>query len=202
MPFCSRCSQQLPEGSRFCAHCGSSAIPAPDEKDESQPAASAAGITRQPQQRSSTISFWKILGAVALVLIVGAFLRGMFGEMNVVDSQSQNGDAETSQAAPVPVAHPAPRKPHVVFETSGSGMKSTQRFTVPDEWALVWSYDCSNFGQSGNFMVDAKGSESGLQPIANELGPRGHDISYLHSGGSIYLEVNSECDWRVRVLTQ
>jgi hypothetical protein len=33
----------------------------------------------------------------------------------------------------------------------------------------------------------------------NELGASGSDTEYYHSGGTFYLEVNSECSWTVQV---
>lgn len=37
---------------------------------------------------------------------------------------------------------------------------------------------------------------------ANQLSNSGHDINYEHSGGSVYLEINSECAWHVRAISE
>jgi len=41
-----------------------------------------------------------------------------------------------------------------VLDVRGSGIKTTQNFTVGSQWDLVWSYDCSSFGSKGNFIVN------------------------------------------------
>jgi hypothetical protein len=94
---------------------------------------------------------------------------------------------------------PAPR-PQILLDVEGSGIKTTQRFQAPDEWAIAWSFDCSNSGGSGNFIVSVDGDIS--DTAANQLASSGHDVSYEHSGGNVYLEINSECDWHVRAVSQ
>src|SRR5580700_10716532 len=119
MPFCPRCLQPLHESARFCSQCGSSAIPTVDDaRGESESAITPEEVAQSPRHQSSTISFWKVLGAVVLALIFLAFLRGMIGNMTS-NSQPQGGDSDTAQGTPAPVAPAPARKPHVVFETSG-----------------------------------------------------------------------------------
>ena len=81
------------------------------------------------------------------------------------------------------------------LSTSGSGSHSTQTFTVPANWKLAWSYDFSAFGSSGNFMVDVQGA---LVQGVNELGSGGSGTESYHSGGTVWLEINSECSWQVK----
>ena len=81
------------------------------------------------------------------------------------------------------------------LSASGSGAHSTQAFTVPTNWNLAWSYDCSAFGSSGNFVVDVQGaSVLGV----NELGRGGSGTESYHSGGTVWLEIDSECSWQVK----
>jgi hypothetical protein len=81
------------------------------------------------------------------------------------------------------------------LSTSDSGSHSTQTFTVPPNWKLAWSYDCSAFGSSGNFMVDVQGAS--VQGV-NELGSGGSGTESYHSGGTVWLEINSECSWQLK----
>ena len=84
----------------------------------------------------------------------------------------------------------------------GSGTKSTQTFTVGNSWQMNWSYDCSNFGDQGNFQVfiyTSDGSMSFDNAPVNEEGMSGSDTEYYHAGGSYYIEVNSECNWKITV---
>jgi hypothetical protein len=102
-------------------------------------------------------------------------------------------------ATPAPVVAPAPQ---VLLNVSGSGTKSTQSFTAGGDWTLNYSYDCSNFDDRGNFQVyiyNSDGSMSDENTGVNELGAGGTDTEYYHSGGSYYLEVNSECTWKITV---
>ena len=106
-------------------------------------------------------------------------------------------------AGPPPAASAsASAKPHhlaVIARFSGSGIENTRRFTIGGNgnWKLKWSYDCASFGK-GNFAV----LENGLGTVdVNELGLRGHGTTRGYGdAGQHYLQVNSECTWKMRVL--
>lgn|ERR1700674_1077500 len=89
----------------------------------------------------------------------------------------------------------------VLLDVQGTGIKSTQKFTAGGDWDLNWSYDCSNFGQNGNFQIYIYGKDSSdLKGIgANELGAKGSDVSHQHDTGTFYLQMNSACAWHVTV---
>ena len=112
---------------------------------------------------------------------------------------SATSDSSTSAAAPTPTAAPTTR-----FSLSGSGTKNTTDFTVPDEWTLDYTYDCSNAGGQGNFQVFAYNSDGSLDPngpTVNELGAKGDSSTAAHNdAGSKYLTINSECSWTVKVV--
>ncbi len=113
---------------------------------------------------------------------------------------SSGASAPTSRGTPTSSSTaPTPRKAVVLLDVQGSGTKSTQSFTVPNEWALAWAYNCSDFGQQGNFAVDVyRGGQLSISDLGvNELGMKGNDIEYYHHGGTIYLEVSSECNWHI-----
>lgn len=90
----------------------------------------------------------------------------------------------------------------LLLSLTGSGTKSTQTFSVPQEWSLAWTYDCSSFGQTGNFIVSVYNSDGTPSDVSgvNQLGRSGSDTEYFHQGGNLYLVVNSECRWIIRVL--
>jgi hypothetical protein len=107
-----------------------------------------------------------------------------------------------TQHTPTPTPAPTPAQPQTVLDISGSGSKSTQTFTVNSSWQMKWSYDCSSFGDQGNFQVyvyTSDGSLSFENAGVNQLGNGGSDTEYYHTGGSYYLEVNSECNWHLTV---
>jgi hypothetical protein len=94
---------------------------------------------------------------------------------------------------------PSPATPRTLLSQQGSGTASTQSFSAPTNWDLMWSYDCSSFGSSGNFEVDVQGD---LGPLGvDQLGTSGSGTEYYHQGGSYYLEVDSECSWQVTART-
>jgi hypothetical protein len=111
----------------------------------------------------------------------------------------------TSPPETAPPTAPPTRPPVAqVFHQDGSGIATTQTFSVNDTWDLAWSYDCSGFGGEGNFIVDvynADGSPDFNNAGVNQLGPGGNGVEHFHSGGSKYLEMNSECNWSVTVTT-
>lgn len=135
-----------------------------------------------------------LAAAGSAVLLMGA------SSCDTTTTPSSSGGAATTQAtsAPAAAATAAPA-PKTLFTLSGSGIKNTADFTVPSEWVLNWTYDCSNFGSTGNFGVyeyNADGTTAGL--LANELGKGAPGSSNQHNdAGSKYLTINSECKWTV-----
>ena len=83
-------------------------------------------------------------------------------------------------------------------------MQTTTQFHTPSTWHLNWHYDCSSFGNSGNFIVDVKnadGSTDFTASAVNQLGAGGDGTQhYFGDDGTHYLDVNSECAWTVTAL--
>jgi hypothetical protein len=95
-----------------------------------------------------------------------------------------------------------PKKPAVIASFSGSGIENTARFTVTGDWTLKWSYDCSGFGDTGNFIVDEDGGGDFSGANVNELGPGGHGETHVYNdSGRHYLSMNSECSWTAKVVS-
>jgi len=96
---------------------------------------------------------------------------------------------------------PAPVRSLVLWAGSGQGAMSGPKFTVPVQatsWTENWSYDCTNFGLSGNFITFITGygasvgtSDSG----ANQLGASGSGVNHYYDTGTFSIEIDSECDW-------
>jgi len=95
-----------------------------------------------------------------------------------------------------------PQRPKAtLLDIKGSGSKTTESFTASGDWDLTYTYDCTGFGDRGNFIVavrNADGSISENQGI-NELGKSGSDTEHYHSPGIMFLQVNSTCDWLITV---
>jgi hypothetical protein len=126
--------------------------------------------------------------------------------LKVLESTSSDAQATSPQSVKktvttsVPAPAPAPHQAVVLLQLKGSGTKSTQTFTAPSNWTLDYTYDCSSFSSGrGNFQVYIFNVDGSMSPASgvNQLGSTGSDTEYYHQGGSLYLEVNSECSWTV-----
>ncbi len=78
--------------------------------------------------------------------------------------------------------------------TSGN----TPSFSQSGPWTLSWTYDCSNFGNPGNFIVNVNNSSAGDQGV-NEAGNGGSGTDYYYDSGTFSFAVDSECDWTLTV---
>jgi hypothetical protein len=108
--------------------------------------------------------------------------------------------AESSAA---PSSSPPSLAGKTVATFSGSGIENTAKFTVTDTWKLSYSFDCSSFGTTGNFIVSEDGGGDLSGASVNELGPGKSGSTYAYGdAGTHYLEINSECSWNVRVIDE
>jgi hypothetical protein len=141
-----------------------------------------------------------ILGLAATLVLCGI----------VVIAAGPGGDASgdiavataTTAATPPAKVAAAPHVAKTALAVHGKGIKKTALFAVPAEWTLAYSYDCAAFGYAGNFAVtEYKATGSMVDVLVNELGDKGSDTSAQHAdAGQRYLEVNSECDWSMKVV--
>ena len=135
--------------------------------------------------------FWRNAGIGCAGLIV------LFIIIGIAAGSGSHSNTPTS-SSPATTAAPAAAK--VLLDKTGSGINQTPKFTTSGDWEIDWSYDCSNFGSNGNFVITVYSGDGTLHGIAaNQLGAKGSDVSNQHQGGTYYLEMNSECDWHVIV---
>lgn len=144
--------------------------------------------------------WWFWVGAVVVLFVVIGVSGGSSTSTKSVPAPTETGSTVAAPAQPAPAQ--AAAVPQVLLNISGSGSKSTAKFTAASDWDLNWSYDCSNFGSQGNFQVfvyNGDGSMSFSNSGVNQLGKSGADVEHYHSGGTFYLTVNSECSWKIQV---
>jgi len=80
-----------------------------------------------------------------------------------------------------------------VLDQQGNGIGNTRKFRVPSEWRITYGFwGC----QIPGFDVYVKG---GPDDVMSTGGTTGHGVQYEHSGGTVYLTVNSACSWHVTV---
>jgi hypothetical protein len=111
-------------------------------------------------------------------------------------------------AVPPPPPPPPPPKPVVLVSMSGNGIQNSAPVNVTQSTLTVtYSYDCSSFGGSGNFIADFISGDPNAgnyddQQIANQLGSGGSVTTTIYPQnvpGQYHLEVNSECSWSVTI---
>lgn len=190
---CQSCGGPVPSGAAFCPACGSALN-------------TAVGFQQPRQQVSPQPIVMNRSGPGCLAWIGGCAVLVVIGFVGLVIIGAALGGHDTVSRISNG-AHPA--QPHHVagavtlLNVRGSGTKTTETFTVGDEWDLLWSYNCSGFaGGSGNFIVDIqrKGGGFGTPVGVNQLGSGGDSTEHYHDGGTYYLEINSECSWAVKVV--
>lgn len=145
-----------------------------------------------------------MVGAVVAIGVIGAIAGGGKKD-NSADSKPAAATtapaATTSAASKAPAAAAKPKaapKPVTVLSESGNGVKTTAKFTVHGDWDLKYTYDCASFGMQGNFAVMTGGDLPDV--LVNEIGKKGGDVTHQHDGGTLYLSVNSECAWTLKVI--
>jgi len=119
---------------------------------------------------------------------------------DVLTDQVQNGFQSANLSSSSSSLTPSGSASHVVFKDSGSGLHTTEKFTVAGEWDLSWYYDCSGYGSEGNFAIlGYVDGENTPNVLVNQIGMSDKSVEHLHEGGRMYLQINSECSWQISV---
>jgi len=145
-----------------------------------------------------------VLGSIGAFIVFVAVVGAALGGGNS-PAPAPGAAGTTTAPAAAPATQAAAPKPaaRTVAKFSGSGQENTPQFTVTATWKLEWSYDCSAFGTTGNFIIDEDGGGDLSGVNVNELGNGKSGTTYAYGdGGTHYLSVNSECDWHVRVIDE
>lgn len=159
------------------------------------------------KRRGLKIVLGVVGGIIAIGVIAGIASGGnkTDGTADTADKASTTAPAATgTTAAPkakaTAPAQPKPAaKPVTVLSESGHGIKTTAKFTVHGDWDLHYTYSCASFGMKGNFAVMGQGGDF-PDVMVNELGMKGADTTHQHDGGTLYLDINSECSWTIKVV--
>jgi hypothetical protein len=155
-----------------------------------------------PKKRRTWV--WVLLAVGITLIIFGAI--GSHGSSQTSTANTVPATSNTQSNVPTQVATQAPTRAPVwttIKSYKGSGIKKTSIFTVPDDWKILWTCNPASFlnGQY-NVQVYVYGSDGTLQDVAiNELCQHGttNRETEEHTGGDIYLEINSEADWTVKI---
>lgn len=163
---------------------------------------------RPPKKHTGCKIFGSIIGGLIILIVIISVATSGGGDGTAdppASAQTSTGtDSGSSSKAPAPKtsshkkAAPPKAKTVTLIKASGSAIKNTDPFEAPDEWTLKYSFDCSNFGTSGNFQVYVYDGGDLVDVSVNELKDSGKDSTRVYDGGHLHLQINSECDWTVK----
>jgi len=158
-----------------------------------------------PQQRRKSRKGWAgigCLGLFGLVVLVAALASHSPSSSAPPAALPAIPTVAVSQAAAPASSAAAKAVAKTVATFSGSGTQSTAPFTVSANWAVAYSFDCSNFGYKGNFIIMEDGSFSGAMDV-NVLDIKKSGTSYAYGdAGTHYLKVTTECAWTIKVVDE
>jgi hypothetical protein len=136
-----------------------------------------------------------------LALLVAAAVAALI--VLVVVMVDRSGDHTSTVSPAVSTSSsgrtaPDPRL-RTVLDQSGKGITNTRAFTVTaEEWAVDYTYRCPpDIGLFSITLYQRNGDPADV--LANRSDQAGSARSYGHGAGTYYLDVNTTCDWRVRV---
>jgi hypothetical protein len=172
-------------------------------------AAKARAKALRPWYKKKRFIFLGLI--VLLIIILVATTSGSktpSAKATTATTVAPSTPAKAKTVAPTtPPPTAAPAAPVVLWQQSGSGQASGQQFTVPASvkgWNEVWTYNCSAFGSSGNFITTITGFGGAANTTdsgANELGTGGSGTNHYYDTGTFTIGVNSECSWTDEAVT-
>jgi len=163
----------------------------------------------QPQKPKKSFNHKVGIGcgvaAVLLVLIIGIAIASQGGSSPNTNTNSNTNSNANTQATSQPTSQPttAPQVWTTTQTFTGSGIKKTAVFTAPSDWKILWSCDPNSFqGFQFNLIVTVNDQNAIPVDVAvNEICKPGNTSGETeeHQGGQVYLDVNSEGSWTLKV---
>lgn len=143
----------------------------------------------QPQSRRKV---WMVAIALVVLGIVGVILA--MSHHAKKPTKTSSNTTSTSSSTSTDGAR-------VLLDMSSSGIKQTQAFTTTGNWAVAYTFDCTNFGYKGNFQIDVFNTDGtdNIDDGANDLAMKGGSTDHFSDPGEHYLSIHSECNWHITV---
>ncbi len=151
-----------------------------------------------------------IVGIVALVVLaacIGALMLITNASKSQNTGTASNTQSSSQASSSQPTSAPTSPSKATTWTTThtykGSGIKKTEVFTVGDDWKILWSCDPTSFyGGQYNVVVNVYSPDGTLQDVAiNDMCKQGNTSGSTeeHSGGQVYLEIDSEGSWTIQI---
>jgi hypothetical protein len=142
-------------------------------------------------------------GAIAAIVV-------LIGIISAVSSGGKSSSTTTSSSTDNSLSsanHSASSQPQTWQTThtyNGNGEKKTETITVGNDWKIQWSCTPSSFiGNTYNVIVSVYNSDGTPADYAaiNTMCKDGNTSGETeeHTGGNVYLDVNSEGDWSITI---
>ena len=224
--FWPSCGTRNVDGSAFCNKCGNSlTTQVAQSLDATKPPPPPASTPRESTShgpgdvnrangdvKTSTAKtkarrppykinrLWLLL-IIAIIIIIVVAHNTKKSNPNSATQTTVAGNTSSATTTTAPVTYSLVT---VMPDRQGSGQSSLPAFNIPSDarsWFLLWAYNCSGFGSSGNFIVnvDGLGNTQTTDAGVNELGMSGKNVENYYDTGRFQLVVNSECNWAVNV---
>jgi hypothetical protein len=143
---------------------------------------------------------WSVLlaGVIGLAAIVG--LVGWRGFQQVASPSTTTPATTVAPTTTTPTSSTSTSKPDkVLWEAEGSDVQRSPGFQAPAAWRIEWEFDCTDFGEAGNFKITGGGAFERVDIQAYK--PEGRGRNRFTQSGYGHLLVESVCErWKVTVL--
>jgi hypothetical protein len=159
-------------------------------------------MQQQPPKKKPSklaIGCGSLVALVVFIVIISAATSSGGKSSSTSASPSTDNTSSSSNTS-------APSKPQTWQTThtyTGSGIKKTETITVADDWKIQWSCTPSSFmGNQYNVIITVYGSDGSIKDVAiNDMCKNSNTSGETeeHSGGNVYLDVNSEGQWSITV---
>jgi hypothetical protein len=158
-------------------------------------------MQQQPPKKKPSklaIGCGSLVALVVFIVIISAATSGGKSGSTSTSSGADNTSNTTNSSAPS-----KPQTWQTTHTYSGSGIKKTETITVADDWKIQWSCTPSSFmGNQYNVIITVYGSDGSMKDVAiNDMCKNGNTSGETeeHSGGDVYLDINSEGQWSITV---
>jgi len=155
-----------------------------------------------PPKKKSKLWLWIVLGLVAVFALCSIISNASTGSGTTNSTANTQVTPAANDKATTPTQPPKAKSYQTIKEFSGNGTQETEKFTVGNEWKLLWTCDPASFSFEYNVAVQIKKSadsfgDLAVNTICKEGNTSGETIK--HKGGEIFLDISSTAAWTITI---